>query len=149
MARISAVLFSLVAVSVAVVSAAQGTPGSSVTIVTAIDFSTEPPSGTFTVPVGSGALGCSGGTFVDAFVVGFGGVQKNLTCTNGSGAGDTFVIQFHPTFNVPGPGDLNGPWSVQDGSGDFAKLHGAGDFSVVFTGPASGVEMLTGSIHFD
>ena len=40
----------------------------SVTIVTDIDFTSEPFKGTFEVTEGSEELGCSGGTFVDDFV---------------------------------------------------------------------------------
>lgn len=148
MLRLFAVLLSVVALSVALVPAAAATSPSPVTIVTAIDFSEFPFSGTFTVPEGAGMLGCSAGTFVD-FPRGFGVIEKHFTCTSGSGSGDTFIVLFHPRPAIPGPGELNGPWSVLSGTGDFAKLHGSGDFSVVFTGPDSGVETLTGGIHFD
>ena len=147
MRRLLAALLSGVALTVAVVSAAEATPSSPVTIVTSISFASFPPSGTFAVPVGSVTLGCSGGTFFDSFL-GFGVVRKTFTCTSGPGSGAMFVVLFFPG-PVPGPGDQNGPWSTLSGTGDFAKLHGRGDFSVVFTGPDSGVETLTGSVHFD
>ena len=35
------------------------------------------------------------------------------------------------------------PWNANDGTGGFAKLHGGGDLSLVFTGPVSGEETLT------
>jgi hypothetical protein len=147
MRRLLAALLSVLALSLAVASAAEATPSSPVTIVTSISFASDPPSGTFTVPEGSDTLGCSGGTFFDSFL-GSGVIRKNFTCTSGPASGDTFVVLFFPG-RVPGPGDQNGPWSTLSGTGDFAKLHGTGNFSVVFTGPDSGVETLTGSIHFD
>ena len=125
------------------------TPPSPVTIRTQINFASMPFSGTFTVTEGAAALGCPGGTFVD-FPRSMGVIEKHLTCTAGSAAGDRFVVLFHPRFRgVPGPGVANGPWSVLRGTGDFADLHGTGDFSVVITGPASGAETLQGAIHFD
>jgi len=148
MRRLFVILLSIVAPSVAFMSAAAATPPSPVTIVTAIDFSEEPFSGTFTVPQGSGTLGCSAGTFVD-FPRGRQGIEKHFTCTRGSGSGDTFIILFRPSPDIPGPGDLNGPWRVLRGRGDFAELHGSGDFSVVFFPPTPrGMETLTGRIHF-
>ena len=148
MRKLPAALLSVAVLAVGVVSAAEATPSTAVTIVTAIDFSSFPPSGTFTVPVGSATLGCSSGTFSDSFL-GFGTGRRTFTCTSGPGSGDTFVFKFLPRSGPPGPGDQNGPWSVLSGTGDFAKLHGSGDFSVVFTGEFSGVETLSGGIHFD
>jgi hypothetical protein len=125
------------------------TPPSPVTIKTQISFASMPFSGTFTVTEGAATLGCSGGTFVD-FPRSMGVIEKHFTCIAGSGAGDSFVVLFHPRFRgVPGPGVANGPWSVLRGTGDFADLHGTGDFSVVVTGPASGEETLQGAVHFD
>lgn len=125
------------------------TPPSPVTIKTQINFASTPFSGTFTVTEGAATLGCSGGTFVD-FPRSMGVIEKHFTCTAGSGAGDSFVVLFHPRFRgVPGPGVANGPWSVLRGTGDFADLHGTGDFSVIVTGPASGEETFQGAVHFD
>ena len=151
MRMLLAVLLGVLAVSVAVVSVAEATPASPVTIVTEIDFSSLPFSGSFTVPVGSGTLGCSAGTFVDfPRSSGAGVIEKHFTCSSGPGSGDTFVVLIHPLISgFPGPGVANGPWNANDGTGDFAKLHGGGDLSLVFTGPVSGEETLTGSIHFD
>lgn len=84
------------------------------------------------------------------FPRGVGVIEKNFTCTSGSGSGDTFIVLFHPLqVGFPGPGVANGPWSVLSGTGDFATLHGSGIFSLVFTGPLSGEETLTGGIHLD
>lgn len=120
---------------------ATGTPPDGpVTIVTAIDFSSFPFSGTFEVTDGDDILGCPSGTFTD-FPRGFGVIQKVFSCTGGTG---TFTFLF-----VPGPGNANGHWEAWKATGAFVGLHGRGDFSVVFTGPQSGVETLTGLIHFD
>jgi len=149
MRKLLAALLSVVALSVGAVSAAEATPSSLVTIETEIDFSSFPFSGSFTVPVGSSTLGCSAGTFVD-FPQGNGFIRRTFTCASGSESGETFIVHFHPLFlGFPGPGDLNGPWSAHGGTGDFAKLHGSGDFSIVFTGTLSGEETFTGGIHFD
>jgi hypothetical protein len=125
------------------------TPPSPVTIRTQISFASMPFQGTFAVTEGAAALGCSGGTFVDS-PRSMGVIEKHFTCTDGSGADDSFVVLFHPRFRgVPGPGVANGPWSVLSGAGDFTKLHGTGRFSVVVTGPASGTETFKGAVHFD
>lgn len=117
---------------------------------TNIDFSSFPFSGDFVVTEGEGLIGCSGGTFVDvpaqSKVPAPAAIDKGFTGTDG-GSGE-FVANFKPGPR-PGPGVANGPWNVKSGMGDFARLHGHGDFSVVFTGPASGVEILTGEVHFD
>jgi hypothetical protein len=119
-----------------------------VTIQTLIDFSEPPFNGTFEAIAGSELLGCEGGTFVDipGFVGGKANIAKVFTC-DGPGSG-TFTANFGPT-RAPGPGDLNGHWNIVRSDGDFANLRGEGDFSVVFVGPTSGIETLTGNIHFD
>ena len=99
---------------------------------------------------GEALLGCTSGTFVDlpgGIVPGArGDITKNFTCLDG-GAG-TFVANFTPNPK-PGPGDLNGNWNITDATDAFAGLRGQGDFSVVFDCCApSGVETLTGNIHF-
>ena len=124
-------------------------PVGPVTIVTAIVFGPPPFGGDFAVTEGSGWLGCSEGTFVDvarsAAPVGS-AIRKTLTCTTG-GAG-TFTVNFKPTPK-PGPGVVNGHWTVLSGTGAFANLRGQGDFSLIFTSPTTGSETLTGKIHFD
>jgi hypothetical protein len=140
-----------------VAAASQPSP---VTIETAIDFSSFPFSGTFTVTEGAGSLGCSAGTFEDIpRGSGLGQIEKHFTCTSGAGAGDEFVVLFKNDCTFlspavfrcrPGPGDLGGgQWMVLSGTGDFAHLHGSGDFSVVFTGEFTGEETLSGRIHFE
>jgi|GEM_PF-3881706 len=132
-------------------TAAATSPFGPVTIVTSIDFSTFPFHGTFQVVDGASLLGCTGGTFVDhptSFPVPSGSaIQKDLTCTNGSAAGSSFTVIFRPT-PAPGPGLANGQWQVFMGTGTFANLQGGGDFSVVPTGPTTGMETLTGTIQF-
>jgi hypothetical protein len=121
-----------------------------VTIQTAIDFSTFPFHGTFTLVQGAASLGCSGGTFADQpadpvfdpLSKARPSIRKTFTCA-GIRTG-SFTANFQGT-PAPGPGDANGHWNIVDGSDDFANLRGEGDFSVVF----SGVETLTGTIHFD
>jgi hypothetical protein len=126
-------------------------PQGPVTIVTDIDLSEFPFVGTFAVVEGAGLLGCTSGTFIDlpgGIVPGArGNITKNFTCTEG-GIG-TFVANFQLASDV-GPGDLNGHWNITDAAGAFAGLRGEGDFSVdTDCCPLSGVETLTGSIHFN
>ena len=121
-------------------------PEGPVTITTAIDFTSFPFSGPFTVADPNVALGCLAGTFVDFPDRGFGVIEKHFTCT--SGGNGTFVVLFLPLLGVPGPGVVNGHWTVLTGTDDFATLRGRGEFSLVFTGPDTGEETLTGFVHF-
>ena len=140
------VCISILVLSLALLPSAGATsPAGPVTIVTAISFAAFPFSGTFTVTVGSALLGCSTGTFVDfPFALAPSAIRKVFTC----GTGGTFTFIFRPS-PAPGPGDANGHWEAFEGTGDFAGLRGQGNFSVVFIPPDSGVETLTGKIHFD
>ena len=134
-------------------------PPTPVTIETVIDFRSFPFHGTFTVPAGASALGCSAGTFVDMpFGNGVGQIHKQITCASGAGAGDGFVVLFKHDCSflsqsvfrcVPGPGDVNGHWMILSGSGSFATLRGSGDISILQVGPLTGQETLVGNIHFD
>jgi hypothetical protein len=150
MRRLFVVLLTVISASAAFTSAAAASPPSSpVTIVTSIDFSQEPFSGTFVVPEGANKLGCSAGTFED-FPRPSGWIEKHFTCTRGSGSGDRFIVLFRPDPELPGPGDANGPWRVLRGRGDFAGLRGRGDFSVIFFPPTlRGMETLTGRIRYN
>jgi hypothetical protein len=121
-----------------------------VTIKTSISFANFPFTGTFNVTEGRDVLGCSGGTFVD-HPSGFeppakGDIAKIFTCDDG-GSG-TFTANFQPT-RKSGPGDQNGHWNITDATDDFTGLRGQGDFSVNSTGPDSGVETLTGVVHYE
>lgn len=143
----------LAAVLAGVASPASATPPQGpVTIVTDIDFTSDPFSGTFVVTDGAELLGCSEGTFVD-WPSGInppsgGALAKYFTCDSPGSGG--FVANFQTWTGKSGPGEGNGNWNVTGGTGDFARLHGQGDFWVVLSeGGLSGVETLTGSIHFD
>lgn len=132
-------------------TAAATSPFGPVTIVTNIDFSTFPFHGTFQVGDGASLLGCTRGTFVDhpaSFPVFSAAAKfKDLTCTAGQASGSSFTVVFQPT-PAPGPGLGNGHWEVFTGTGAFANLQGGGDFSVVPTGPSTGMETLTGAVQF-
>lgn len=132
-------------------TAAATPPEGPVTIVTDIDFSEEPFSGPFEVTEGAEILGCSSGGFVDhpgGVVPGARGViTKNFTC--GDGGTGTFTANFQPFTPADPSCDGSGHWNITDATGDFTGLRGEGDFCVVLTGPESGEETLTGSIHFD
>jgi hypothetical protein len=122
----------------------EGTPAESgsLTIVTDIDFTSEPFKGTFEVTDGSDELGCSGGTFVDQNV-GEEDVDKVLTCMDGERSG-SFTILFHPT---PEESDVSG-WEFVRATGDFTGLEGEGDFSVDYGDDEdSGVETFTGDVN--
>ena len=67
-------------------------PDGPVTIVTEIDFSSFPFTGTFVVTEGHDILGCPSGTMV-GFPRGSGVIRKTFTCS--TGAGD-FTILFAP-----------------------------------------------------
>lgn len=116
----------------------------SLTIVTDIDFTSEPVKGTFEVTEGSDELGCPGGTFVDDDL-GEDDVEKVLTCTDGERSG-SFTILFHPT---PEESDVS-RWQVVRATGDFTGLEGEGDFSVDYSDDEdSGVETFTGDVSFE
>jgi hypothetical protein len=119
-----------------------GIEGEAVTITTEIDFTNQPPKGTFSVDEGSEALGCESGAFVDTEVDD--GVNKQLTCEEGGRQG-TFTIFFQPE------GDLSDRrWRVESATGDFSGLAGEGDFSLEINDEDedAGVETLTGEITY-
>jgi len=108
----------------------------------AIDARTWPAfRGTFEVTEGADILGCSTGTFVDTRRDG--DIRRRFTCETGTKEGRfTAVVD---TREIPGPGDLNGPWSILEGTGDFTGLQGEGDLSLRLD---FGVETLTGDIEY-
>lgn len=108
------------------------------------DTSVRPPVGSFEVTAGSDVLGCMEGTFVDSFGL---GLKKELTCTSGTRQG-TFTVLIDIDDAADGPGDANGFWSVDEGTGDFAMLDGGGDFSLFGEGYPASRETLTGEIEF-
>jgi hypothetical protein len=114
-----------------------------VTIETEVEFGPRPNVGTFEVTVGADVLGCSNGTSVDTYDGATVATIKVMTCTNG-GTG-TFTIRLEMDVAY----DENGPWSISDGSADFAGLQGDGDYLMV-TGGATpvGFETITGHIEY-
>jgi len=115
------------------------------TIVTAVDFLTDPFSATFKVEQGSDALGCSGGKFVDHplaegdFGTGQSGgvLLKVLTCTNGERSG-SFLIHFEMAFER---------WRFHGGTGDFTAVEGRGHY-FMRRGDFAGIETLCGTVRF-
>ena len=148
--RILAVLAALGCLALGAAPVAQG---QAPTIVTDITFPEGgEPFGTFTA---SDPL-CPSGTFVDRFVGGGGAfnsgrvfysavtVRKMFTCADGSG---TFTILFHPQFTPATPADCGqaGPFAVIDGTGDYARLRGHGDFCNFPVGEDEVRETFTGT----
>ncbi|MBI2236973.1 MAG: hypothetical protein HYU54_00385 [Actinobacteria bacterium] len=147
-ARLLTLAALLVGAILASSAASATTPSGPMTIVTKIDFSTEPFHGTFKVEEGKDILGCRSGTFVD-FPSGA-SVDKVFSCSTG-GRG-TFVANFRPCTITVTPEMCTGTWNFDSSqsTGDFVGLHGAGDFTVVFDPKKpAGVETLTGLIHYD
>jgi hypothetical protein len=113
---------------------------------TNIDFTQMPFHGTFELTEGGESLGCSSGTFVDTLISMTSGVQRILTCDAGSRSG-TFSLMFNAR-EIPGPGDLNGPWAITEATEDFSGLQGTGDFAIRFDGDDAGAETFTGVLGF-
>jgi len=128
--------------------AASGTkPAGPVTIEIFIHFEPPPPNhGDFVVLEGALILGCSGGTFVDAW---HGNVKGEFTCGSGPGAGDTFTVRLEPWVGDFSRGNAHTHWRVVEGTGFFATLHGQGDFSIEFVDEWHGIATFTGKVHFD
>ena len=80
---------------------------------------------------GADTLGCSNGTFEDAFDEVTEDVTKVMTCSEGDTG--TFTILFDPDGydTGPGDGDNNGPWRIVDATADFTGLQGEGDFWLI------------------
>jgi len=110
-----------------------GTPADGpVTIETDIDPGTG--IGTFVVTDGDEILGCISGTLVSTVLSDFGtGVTgtKELVCDSDDGS--TLTMSFTVDEATTGPGDRNGTWSIETGTGDFAELSGSGTVSAVFS----------------
>jgi hypothetical protein len=118
-----------------------------ITITSQIDFSAEPFHGTFEVTEGADVLGCEQGSFVDTQFPATSTVLRDLTCESGERSG-TFTLKF-TLQNIPGPGDINGLWSVKEATDEFSGLSGGGDFSLVVSEARdSGVDTTTGEIEF-
>ena len=156
MRRLIRIVAAAVVTSSLAAQVAAAGPPSPVTIETVINFGSFPFHGTFAVTEGAPALGCAGGTFVDTPLSGgTGQIEKRLTCADGPGAGDEFVVHFkndctfrsRGTFHCrPGDGYLGqGQWTLQSGTGYFEGLHGSGNL-VVFREGDIGNETLTGQL---
>lgn len=126
-------------------SPAHAAPAVPVTITDQLIFG-HPPHGTFT----ASAVVCPSGSFVDAVEFPPGNadpaaeqVHETFTCADNSG---TFTIRFQP--HLPSP-DGTVPWSVESGTGAYAKLQGNGRLTVVVTGPSSLTATFSGALHLD
>lgn len=109
------------------------------------DFTGDQVVGPFEVSEGADVLGCTSGSFVDTEVST--GIRRVMTCESGERTG-TITVHFVPGDD-PGPGDANGPWSVENGTEGFVGLQGEGDFSVTFHEETrSGTETLGGEIRY-
>lgn len=97
-----------------------------VAIDTTFDFESEQGVGTFEVSLGADELGCAVGSVLEDG--GPGGITNAFTCEGGPGEG-TFTIEWQIVDDVAGPGDVNGPWTVIEATGDFAGLTGEGVWS--------------------
>lgn len=137
--RIPMLLVLAVATSGLVAACATGPAQNSATIITQIDFTTEPFNGTFEVTEGADVLGCSSGTFVDTPTGR--GIHKEFTCESGARIG-TFTAEFFP------PG--GGPWKIVNAIDDFSGLSGWGAFALTPSnaGESAGVETFIGEIQF-
>ncbi len=136
--RMPMLLVLAVATSGLVAACATGATQSSATIITQIDFTTEPFNGTFEVTEGADVLGCSSGTFVDTPTDR--GIHKEFTCESGARLG-TFTAEFFP------PG---GPWKIVNAIDGFSGLSGWGAFALTPppSGGTTGVETFIGEIQF-
>ena len=119
--------------------------GGAITIETVVDLSGVPEVGTFVVTEGAEVLGCSNGTLEGVEQIA--GIASELTCESGPKSG-VITLLFFPG-DGPGLGDLNGPWNVEDATGDFAGLEGEGDWWTVEDpdSPAAD-DTYTGEIRF-
>jgi hypothetical protein len=125
-----------VATSGLLAACATGPTQGSTTIITQIDFTTQPFKGTFKVTEGADVLGCSSGTFVDTPTDR--GVHKKFSCESGTRMG-TFTAEFFP------PG---GPWKIVNGIDDFSGLSGWGAMALTQqVGATTGVETFIGEVQ--
>ena len=106
-------------------------------------------SGDFIVSAGAAELGCFAGTFEDRFNNNRSpqsGIVRVLTCTVG-GSG-TMTMKFQPLTSAPNPGDGGGHWSAHASSGDFAGLHGSGDYSFYSIDQTTSLDTMTGFFQY-
>lgn len=122
--------------------------GEPITIESEVNLPTA--SGEFVVSSGAAALGCSAGTFTDAFHSNGtinGAMTRVLTCTVG-GAG-TISLNIQPLTSTPTQygGDGAGHWTILRSDGDFAGLHGGGDYEYAHVDASNSVDAIVGFIH--
>ena len=132
---------------------ANASPPTEVVIVSSIDFATG--TGSFDVSADDGGVLCDAGSLenlLTRFVGGQSGshgqilVVHEFTCDDGSGS---FLLSLRVKVDFDA-GDTTASWSVLDGTGDYAKLHGSG--SLVGTLSCEGdciLDTYTGGMHID
>jgi hypothetical protein len=127
----------LAAIAIAAAACGGGTPAEGpVTIETVTDLSTG--IGTFTVTDGDDILECASGGLVSTLLSDFGtGVTSTQDLVCDSDNESTLTMSFTVDEATTGPGDRNGTWIIETGTGDFAELSGSGTVSVVFTDASS------------
>ncbi len=111
---------------------------------TEINWGDAQATGSFEVAEGADLLGCSSGTAIE--YDGPSGITNVFTCEDGDRDG-TFTLRWQIEDDAVGPGDVNGPWSVVESSGDFAGLTGDGLWSGTAT-DSTGFGSFPGSIEF-
>lgn len=105
----------------------------------------EPVVGTFEVAVGSDTVGCNAGSVVEG--EGPAAITNEFTCEDGEREG-RFTIQWRIIDGADGPGDVNGPWTLVDATGDFVGLTGEGAWSGTSDG-STGLGTFSGVVEFD
>jgi hypothetical protein len=133
--------------------AANATPPTDVVIVSPLDLNTG--TGTFAVTEDGGEVLCDEGS-VENLLTRFVGdrsdshaqilVSHEFTCDDGSGS---FLLSLRVRLDFA-TGNTSGSWSVLDGTGDFAKLHGSGSVVGTLTcGPDCILDTYTGGVHIN
>jgi WD40 repeat protein len=114
-------------------------------IKTTFDSENEPGLGRFEVTIGVDEADCSAGSVLESG--GPDGITNEFTCEGGPREG-TFTIEWQIVDGASGPGDVNGPWTVIEATGDFAGLAGEGIWSGT-SDDAATYGSFPGSITFD
>jgi hypothetical protein len=131
-------------VMVTMASCAPNPPKGTITITAQFDISAKPYNGTFEVIEGAEILGCESGSQVDTLTASRD--FSTLSCGSGERSG-TFTIDFDAPDRWME--EVNGPWTINEGTDDFSGLSGGGDFQTIFDfDEQSGVVTYTGEIQF-
>jgi hypothetical protein len=118
----------------------------SVTILIQVDFDERPIVGTFEVAEGADVLQCSSGTFVERHADQV-NHRRIFTCESGPNEG-TFTALWSSAPPIEVLND-QGPWNLEEGSGDFAGLQGGGEWTgITFEDRPESVETYTGEIKY-